>query len=767
LVSRSPVQIARPVETVLSRLQNVRATGSGWSARCPAHDDTRSSLAIDEGTDGRCLLKCFVGCTVPEIVAKLDLTMADLFTAKHAHRPAHREGRGIIPMHTTATMQPSEEPPGCTLAAYAAEKQLPVPFLEGLGLADMWYIGKPAIRIAYRDIAGEEVTARFRTALHKTDGADERFKWRKGARLGLYGLWRLAAAREAGYAVLVEGESDCHTLWYHQEPALGVPGANTWKDAWAADLDGIPIIYAVIEPGDGGDHFREALSRSPLRERLRFISLEGAKDPSELYTRDPAHFSEQWPAALEASVPWSVLAQAEAQARTAVAWAECRELAEQPDILACFADTLTRQGVAGERRAAQLVYLAAVSRLLNQPISIAVKGPSSSGKSYIVERGLRFFPEHTYYALSAMSEHALAYSEEPLSHRMLVIYEAAGLRGDFASYLMRSLLSEGRVRYETVEKTRDGLRPRLIEREGPTGLIVTTTAAHLHPENETRLLSIPMNDTQEQTRDILRALAQENTSDEVEQYTAWHALQTWLENAEHRVSIPYAPALAEQIPPLAVRLRRDFPLLKNLIKSHALLHQATRPRDGQGRIIATLADYAAVRALVADLLAEGIEATVSATIRETVEAVQAINSKTHAPVTVAQVARRLNLDKSAALRRVEVCRQRGYLQNLEKARGRPAQLMLGDALPGDTEILPSPEALAEYEVTAAGCTVAERTEGIEQPPTPAPDAEVRGFLSPVGPRPTEACPRCGDQGWIASDLTGGWVCASCTTDEGE
>jgi hypothetical protein len=57
---------------------------------------------------------------------------------------------------------------------------------------------------------------------------------------------------------------------------------------------------------------------------------------------------------------------------------------------------------------------------------------------------------------------------------------------DFLNYLVRSLLSEGRVRYETVEKTPEGLQARLIEREGPTGLIMTTTADSLHPENETR-----------------------------------------------------------------------------------------------------------------------------------------------------------------------------------------------------------------------------------------------------------------------------------------
>ena len=80
-----------------------------------------------------------------------------------------------------------------------------------------------------------------------------------------------------------------------------------------------------------------------------------------------------------------------------------------------------------------------------------------------------------------MSEHALAYSEEPLAHKVLVLYEAIALRNEFVAYLVRSLLSEGRVRYETVEKTKEGLRARLIEREGPTGLLVTTTAIRLHP----------------------------------------------------------------------------------------------------------------------------------------------------------------------------------------------------------------------------------------------------------------------------------------------
>ncbi len=91
---------------------------------------------------------------------------------------------------------------------------------------------------------------------------------------------------------------------------------------------------------------------------------------------------------------------------------------------------------------------------------------SAGGKSYLVEQVLGLFPPSACYALSAISQRVLAYDKEPLEHRMLVLYEAAGLSGDIASYLIRSLLSEGHVRYVTVEKTKAGICPKLIEREG-------------------------------------------------------------------------------------------------------------------------------------------------------------------------------------------------------------------------------------------------------------------------------------------------------------
>jgi len=421
------------------------------------------------------------------------------------------------------------------------------------------------------------------------------------------------------------------------------------------------------------------------------LELAKHKDPSALHLADPGSFKERFEVALEDAKPWVELEREQAEATSHEAWEQCKELAKAPNILERFAAELAQSGVAGETRIAKLLYLAVTSRLLERPVSIALKGPSSGGKSHVLERVLSFVPESAYYALTAMSERTLAYSEEPIKHRFLVIYEAAGMSGEFATYLMRSLLSEGRVRYETVEKTSEGMKPRLIEREGPTGLIVTTTAVKLHPENETRLLSLTVSDTQAQTRAVMAALADE-VGDAVPDLEVWHALQVWLESAEHRVTVPYAKTLATLVPPVAVRLRRDFGAVLNLIRAHAFLHQATRERDGQGCIVATIGDYAAIRELVADLVSEGIEATVPETVRETVEAVRRLREDSNGePVTVAELARELKLDRSTVSRRARNAKDRGYLRDLEDNPRKPSRLIPGDDLPADLQILPSPE----------------------------------------------------------------------------
>jgi hypothetical protein len=212
-------------------------------------------------------------------------------------------------------------------------------------------------------------------------------------------------------------------------------------------------------------------------------------------------------------------------------------------------------------------------------------------------------------------------------------------------------------------------------------------------------------DTPAQTKAILKRTAQEDhiTPD----LSEWVAFQEWLALGSVEVFIPYAPKLAELIPPVATRLRRDFTLLLNLIKAHAVLHQVTRDRDNQGRIVATVGDYAEARDLVAEYFSEGIEATVSPEVRETVEAVRVLMDDCTDGVRSKQVEQQLKLDKSTVNRRVRQARARGFLVNLETKKGQPMRLEVGDPLPDDQSILPDPDLLMEE----ACCTVASKTEG--------------------------------------------------------
>jgi hypothetical protein len=213
--------LSRPVKLLLERLERVETRNGSYLALCPAHEDREPSLSVGEGDDGRALIKCFAGCTPQHITDALGLQMTDLFE--------HRNG---VPARRRKPPAPSVPPPTCqtspcTLQAYAEAKALPAEFLGRLGLGDITYSGSPAIRIPYFDHDGEETAVRIRLALQKHPDRDDRFRWRRGSKPTLYGLWRIPQIRDAGYVVLVEGESDCHTLWHHGIEVLGIPGSSS------------------------------------------------------------------------------------------------------------------------------------------------------------------------------------------------------------------------------------------------------------------------------------------------------------------------------------------------------------------------------------------------------------------------------------------------------------------------------------------------------------------------------------------------------------
>jgi hypothetical protein len=381
---------------------------------------------------------------------------------------------------------------------------------------------------------------------------------------------------------------------------------------------------------------------------------------------------------------------------------ETPALACEENILVLFLEDFRRAGVVGEECLAQLIYLALTSRMLPwdpaaamRPVSLLPKGTTSTGKSHVTRTAQHFFPPEAYIDVGSISRRYLFYTEEVFAHRFLIVPEWASIKEDEEIVAMlRILLSEGRVIHGTVEGSDEGKRKaKRIEKKGPTGLIVTTTDAAIDAEMETRLLTVVTDDTPEQTRRVFRQIAGSQKGTHTPDLERWHELQSWISaQGETRVYVPFASALADLIPANATRLRRDFGALLNLVRAHAILHQAKRERDDDGDLVATIeGDYAPVRALVMDVIAEGVEATVTTAMRETVEAVQALLDEGREHVSAKALIDHLGVGRSATYDRIRRAVFAGYLVNEAGENERGYKLTIGSPLPGDEAFLPSPE----------------------------------------------------------------------------
>lgn len=232
--------------------------GKSWFARCPAHDDQKPSLSVNEGNDGRVVLNCFADCKIGDILQHLGLRMADLHD------------------------NPKQKAVRLTLQALAEAKGFQPSFLQDLGVKDCH--GK--VKITYRLQDGStKCKQRKRTAVAARDGS----YWSKGKpKIVPYGLWRLGDARKTGVLILVEGESDCWTLWFHGYAALGIPGATMAHCLLAEHLEGINTLCLFQEPDQGGESFIRRMA-ARLNEigwtgKVCVVTLpDGFKDPNDLH----------------------------------------------------------------------------------------------------------------------------------------------------------------------------------------------------------------------------------------------------------------------------------------------------------------------------------------------------------------------------------------------------------------------------------------------------------------------------------------------------
>ncbi|MDP2919390.1 MAG: hypothetical protein Q8O43_04135 [Dehalococcoidia bacterium] len=767
----------RDFEDILSRLPGAKQSGDSWTAPCnlSGHKTPAGHLTLKDAGD-KALVTCQGGKHSYQDYCQAwgfdSLTYSD-----NGIGGSTTNGRPCQPVNGRAKQaQNRVDTPlstvvnGVNLTTLAEAKHLPVDFLKSLGMSDFKYNGQPSVKIPYYAEDGTERAVRFRLALTAAEGT--RFKWRKGDHAMPYGLNRLIKIRKAGWVLIVEGESDCWTCWFHSIPALGAPGKGTYPPAWGEYLKGLDVF--VWQEPDAEDFVLRVLKGTP---ELRYIPApDGIKDISEAHIQglDVPSWLEDLKAKSESG---QALKAQNDNERLGQLYIKAKAVIEAEDPLELISAAIRGLGYGGDIRPTIIVYLAATSRLLAMrdgamPVHLLIMGISSSGKSYTLRVVLILFPAEAYHVISAGSPRTIIYDDTDLQHRLLVFGEADSLpagEDNPAASAIRNLLQDHSLHWEVTIRDADtgDFTVRKVVKPGPTVLITTSTRS-LGAQLMTRLFTLEIGDSKEQIEAALKTQAALEIEGSKPLDGSLVSFQAYLQlKAPFKVIVPYAGELANGMAKMASapRILRDFARLLSLIKSVAIIRHHWRETDNDGRLVATLTDYETVRELVNDMY---IDSSTGATseIRALVDAVRALDATrgNGGQITNTTLAKHLATGVKQVTRRAGRAIKAGWLVNREQRKFYPADYAPGEPMP-EVEGLPVLEGLTGLTSldTPLSMNSEAKNEGVDRlthltvgdiPPPPDTD------LPPV---PNHPCHDCGKDEWSFEEK-GGTVyskCASC------
>lgn len=283
--SRADEKAKEILDLVLSRLSGKERRGAGYMAICPAHKDAAPSLSV-KVENGKVLLHCFAGCDFFSIAAALGLESKELFGMEPQNQSSKKDNyRASKEIDTTG--------PPPTISRLSDKFKLEEKFLEKeCRLFDSLegYVGVP-----FFDEDDSRIHVKRRVAM----SGKRKYVYPSGAKLAPYGLWRLEiSVRASKSLVLVEGESDCWTLWREGIPAVGIPGATATSCITQRVILGVKTIWIVQEVGEGGEMFASGCSKKLVelgfKGSLRVVRMSKYKDVSEWRISNQEGFGEEF-----------------------------------------------------------------------------------------------------------------------------------------------------------------------------------------------------------------------------------------------------------------------------------------------------------------------------------------------------------------------------------------------------------------------------------------------------------------------------------------
>jgi DNA primase len=256
-------------------------------------------------------------------------------------------------------------------------------------------------------------------------------------------------------------------------------------------------------------------------------------------------------------------------------------------------------GYVGEEINKILVYLAASSRKLDDPLSVMLMSESASGKSYLIDTVKKLIPPEDVVSLTSISDQALNYfPENGLKHKFLSMGEA--VHSEVVEHQIREMLSSHEL--SRMVTTKDEKTGQMVSRSVRSDVIVSTvmssTNYDLNAENLSRFFVANADESEEQTDRIFHLQRKAHQLKNIlekkarvpEVLKVHHAAQRLL---EQKVIInPLADYL--DFPKRMMRLRRDHGRFLELISSICHLRQfqkEEKEEEGIKYIECDLKDY--------------------------------------------------------------------------------------------------------------------------------------------------------------------------------
>jgi hypothetical protein len=238
-------------------------------------------------------------------------------------------------------------------------------------------------------------------------------------------------------------------------------------------------------------------------------------------------------------------------------------------------------GCCGETTNKLVGYIAAVSRKLNDPLSLLVLSRSAAGKSMLQDTILSLVPDEDKSKYTRITGQALFYKgEDSLKHKIIAIEEEEG--SSQAAYSIRTMQSSKQLTIaSTIKDPLSGvMKTQEYKVNGPLSLMMTTTSNEIDYETMNRFIVLTIDETAEQTRLIHEKQRQRDTLMGFERRQNESEIIERHQNAQRllkplTVINPYAPELTYMDSQL--RARRDNQKYLNLIKAITFLRQYQRP----------------------------------------------------------------------------------------------------------------------------------------------------------------------------------------------